>query len=353
MRRISRFATYIFLLVAFIMAVVLVILLIGRTDKTIEAPGMIALMDYVNVASEISGIIRDFQVQEGDAVKTGDTIFLIGAGDLEFEVERSRLAEAEARAGLAKLEEEYRNLTASESFETIAVLADLAAAQKRMEFAGAQYGRADSLAKRGLLSEEDRDRAKLEYELQESYYRVLQQRLTMLESRYRRQIEDQQNRVELAERAYCLVQQKLAKTVITSPISGTVLTPQIDQLIGTKAVEGQPVVRIGNLSQLKFVARVSENDIPEVQIGQEVKVFVNAFPHHLYKCFAGKVAKIPSAAEATEIGVTFPTDIELQELWVETAESRFYLKPGMSGRAEIVIKKNVGLIKMILDGIAK
>jgi multidrug resistance efflux pump len=353
MRRVSRFILYGILLCVLILAIVLFVLVFGRMDETVEAFGKVFPFDHANVAPEVSGIIKQVKVREGDQVKDGDTLLLLVSDDLKFQVERSRQALADARSRLFEAEEDYRNLTTSESFEISAVLADLVAAKRRMEIEKTNYERQEELFKRGLISEEEKERAKLGYDVTESNYRVLEQRKILLVSRYQHLIEERQRNVELAQQAYDLAQQRLEKTVILAPISGAVLTPNIDELIGTKAIEGQPIIQIGNLSQMKFIVNINETDIPKVDIGQEAKIYINAFPHRRYKVFEGKITEVSLAPQVTKSGVIFETKIEIDEPWVEVSEFRLYLKPGLSGKAKIVIKPNVRLIEKIFKGIAK
>ena len=353
MKRVSRFIVYGILLCVLILVIALLVLVFGRMDETVEAFGTVFPVNYVNVAPKISGIIKELKVREGDEVKAGDTLFLLISDDLSFQMERSKQALAEARARLLEVQEEYRNLTTSESFEISAVLADLVAAKRRMEIEKANYERQEELFKKNLISEEKREKAKLDYEVTKSNYRVLEQRKIMLESRYQRLIEERQSDVELAQQACDLARQRLEKTIILSPISGTVLTPNIDELIGTKAVEGQPLIQIGNLSQMEFIASINEADIPKVDIGQDTKIYINAFPHRQYKVFEGKVTEVSSAPQITKSGVFFEAKIEIDEPWVEVSESRLHLKPGLSGKAKIVITLNVRLIEKIFKGIAK
>ena len=336
-----------------ILAVICSVLVFGRMDETVEALGAVFPETYVNIVPEVSGIIKEVRVRDGDEVKAGDTIFLLASDELELRMEQSREAFEEAQVRLWEIEKEYENLTASGSYVTSAILADTLAARKRMEIVRTDYDRKQKLFERDLISREDRDRAKVDYELASSYYRVLKDRLTMLKDRYQRQIKKSKHSVELAQQGYDLAQRKLEKTIGTSSVDGTVLTSNTDQLVGTKAVEGQPLIQIGDLSQMTFVARVKESDIPRVLVGQEVKIYVNAFPHRQYKVFTGQITTISSAPKVTELGVIYETRIKIDKPWVEVSASRFYLKSGLSGKAKIVIERNVRLIESILKGIAK
>ncbi|UCD93677.1 MAG: efflux RND transporter periplasmic adaptor subunit [Candidatus Zixiibacteriota bacterium] len=322
-------------------------------DETAEAQGTVCPAGYVNIAPEIGGIVKAIYVSEGDDVKAGDTVLLLASGDLEFDVERTRQTLIEARARLLEIEEEYHNLKTSESYETGILLADLVGAKRSMEIAEADYERATKLFEKELISEQAKERAELEFELRKSNYRVLRERQAMLEDRYLRRIEERKRSVELARQAYELAEQKLARAVVISPIAGTVLTAHAEDLLGTKAVEGAVLVQIGDCSNVEFVAMVGENDIPKVRVGQEAKIFINAYPHRQYKVFTGRVKDVSSVPDPTKSGVAFECRIGIDEPWVKLSTTRQYLKPGLSGKAKIVIEPNVRLSRKILEGISK
>ena len=353
MRRGPRFVGYIILVCIFILIVVLFALVFGRMDETVEAYGAVSPAEYANVSPEISGIIQAFRVEEGQKVEAGDTLFSLISDELRFEAERSRQALVEAQADLVNLQEEYRNLTTSESFELSALLADINEVEKQVEFASTNLERKKQLLDKNLISKDSFEQAKLSYDLTESKLRVLKARKNMLEGRYEREINEMRSRVKIAEQAYDLAQQKLGKAVVASPTSGTVLTPNLEDLVGTKAVEGKPILQIGNLSKMEFVASIEESSIPKVDVGQDAKIYINAFPHRQYKVFQGKVTEVSSAPQVAKSGVVFQAKIEIDEPWVEVSESRLYLRAGLSGKAKIVIQPRVRLIKKIFKGIAK
>ena len=336
-----------------ILIIAVMVLIFGKMDETVEGLGTVFPVNYVNAAPEVSGIIQDVFVREGNKVGVDDTLFTLISDDFQFQLEKSRQLLAETQSRLTELQEEYRNLTSSESFETSVILADLFSAKKRMEIAQRDYERADRLFAKELISLEERDRAKLDYEVSQSNYRVLNERRNVLVRQYERRIIDAQRNVEMAEQAYSLAEQKLQKTVVRSPLSGTILTPKVDDLTGTKALEGQPVLQIGDLSEMTFIVRVKEGDIPKVQIGQDVKIFVNAFPHRRYKVFTGTVIELSSNPKVTESSVSFEAKVEIDEPWVEMSTSRFILRPGMSGRAKMIVRPKVRLIEIIFKGFFK
>jgi multidrug resistance efflux pump len=352
-RKISRYIALAFSISLVIMIVVVLALILGRMDETVECFGSVRPSHSVRVSSEIGGIVREVKVHEGDSVQPGDTLFILYTQDLEYQVARSRQALSRAEIELATVRREYENLTTSESYEAGATIADLMDAKKRVDFYKSNYDRAESLFEKDLISLEERERERLNYELSESNLRVLQERLAMLEKRYQLLIEERKDNVDLARAEFALSQDRLEKAVVTSPLSGTILTPETEQLKGIRITEGQPLIQIGNLGDLYFVAGVDESDIARVLAGQKVKLFLNAFPYRQYKVFIGEVVEVSTVPHDTKSGFTFEVKVRIDEPWVDEASSRIYLKSGMSGRAEIVIRPNARLIETIIDGITQ
>ncbi len=353
MRKVSKLILVGVFLCMFILLVAAVVLVFGKIDHTVEADGMVVPAIQIGVSPELSGIIEAFYFKSGDRVQAGDTILLLASDELRYEAERAGLAVAEATVLLMELEEEYSNLTTSESFEGSAVLGDINAARKRMELAEASLERAEKLWKDNLLSTEERDAAQLNYDLALSNYRVLEARKNMLAKQYVRRIEERRSALDLVRKACELAQQRLRKTTVVSPVSGTILTPDTDRLVGTLASEGKPVVQIGDMSVMQFVANISETDIPDVAVGLSSRIFINAYPHREYKVFTGRVVEIAAAPQVTSAGVVFETRLDIDDPWVEHSTSRIDLKPGLSGRAEIIIEPDVRIIDLVLNGIAR
>jgi len=182
---------------------------------------------------------------------------------------------------------------------------------------------------------------------------ALKKRLEMLRAEYQRQIAEAKRNIEVRKQAYELTLKKFEKCVITSLIAGTVTAPDIKYLVGTMAVEGQPLFRICDLSQMGFIARINENDITRINIGREVRLFINAFPHRQYGIIDGVVTDIPSLALAMEDGVGYEVRIAIDSPWVVEDSTRIYFVTGMTGRAEVVIKKDVRLIAQFFESVSK
>lgn len=66
-----------------------------------EVPGMVASEDQVQVASRLMGYIRAIKVEEGQAVKAGQLLFVVDPSDIQGQVSQARAGLAQAEAALA------------------------------------------------------------------------------------------------------------------------------------------------------------------------------------------------------------------------------------------------------------
>ena len=88
-----------------------------------------------------------------------------------------------------------------------------------------------------------------------------------------------QNKAILSERApaekrIALIQDQLNKTKIINPITGTILAKYAETYEMT--APGKPLYKIADLSNLTLRAYVTGNQLPQIKLGQQVKVSVDA-----------------------------------------------------------------------------
>jgi len=101
----------------------------------------------------------------------------------------------------------------------------------------------------------------------------------------------------------------LEKTVLVAPLTGTVGKVMVEE--GETVMAGAPVVVIGDLTTLQVETDdLSEVDIVEVAMGQEVEVSVDALPD---REFRGRVSEIAPMAEEQHGDIVYTVTIDLQE----------------------------------------
>jgi multidrug resistance efflux pump len=347
MRRPFKLIGYIVALFALIVVIGLAVLVFGRMDETVEAYGVVQPARVIGVKPEIDGIVERCLVTEGQVVRTGDTLAVLQAEGAAFEVEKAEQALAGAEANLAQLKEEYGNLVKSKSFDTQSEFANLYQAKQLEDIAKEKFDRAQELYKSTLISAEQLNDAKLNYEVAAANFKALEERANMMERRYILQIGEREKEVALAKRQYELTRSSLAKTIVTAPMAGSILTARPEDLVGEKVAEGKAFLDIGDLSRTSFVAALGEEDLPRVKPGQSAKIFITAFPHRKYKTFAGRVESISSRPMAGSGSVAFETTVSIEDPTVDIGSATICLKPGLSGKVKIAVRHDVRLIRIV------
>jgi HlyD family secretion protein len=130
-------------------------------------------------------------------------------------------------------------------------------------------------------------------------------------------------------------QKRLAKTVISAPVSGLVSALDIkegEMAVGSAA--DVPLLTLVDPEQIYSEVDVDEADIGNVQLGLPVRVFAVAY---LDTALTGTVTKIATSARQVpgKNSLVFPVEVAMadQELVV--------LRPGMSTRAEVLNRSNI------------
>jgi multidrug resistance efflux pump len=116
-------------------------------------------------------------------------------------------------------------------------------------------------------------------------------------------------RVQQAQTALQGAKTALEKTVLVAPLSGTVGDVMVEE--GETVMAGAPVLVIGDLSALQVETDdLSEVDIVEVAVGQEVEVSVDAMPDLE---LGGWVSEISPMAEEQHGDIVYTVTIDLEE----------------------------------------
>jgi len=123
---------------------------------------------------------------------------------------------------------------------------------------------------------------------------------------------------------------------ITSPIDGVVAGKMLER--GDMAAPQIPLCRVLGVDRLKVDIRLVETDVPKVRVGQDVVLTMDAYPG---REFPGKATRVlPYLDPATRTnGVEITLDNAL-----DPKTGQRPLKPGMFGRAEIVVAERKAVL---------
>ncbi len=131
-------------------------------------------------------------------------------------------------------------------------------------------------------------------------------------------------------------QARLDAHTVTAPATGSVVDLQINAA-GAVVMEGQPLlVIVPQGVTLQAEVFIENKDLAHVEIGQDVVIKLDAFPHIDYGTIEGTLVDI--AADATrheQLGSAFKAVIELRQTSVQVGDRAVPLRPGMRVTAEI------------------
>lgn len=263
----------------------------GDLARTVSAPGSIEPRTLVKISSQVSAKVLALPFREGEVVKAGDVVVRLDPQDLVALMDS-------ARAGLKGQE------------------ASLGGAEASLINARLQFERMESLYETGDATKADLDSARAGFLQADSNKQVIEQG-----------IEQAKAQIERA-------QKDLDNTVISSPIDGilTSLNVEVGEtvIVGTTNNPGSVVLEIADLSRMLLKAAVDEANIAPVEIGQDARVFINAYTDREY---TGRVARIGLKRNVGADGTgTFEVEIDLNLGEGETLYS------GLSASTDITVE---------------
>ena len=144
-----------------------------------------------------------------------------------------------------------------------------------------------------------------------------------------------EERVKEAQAALQLAQARLAWCRLASPISGVVVSKNVEP--GEYVAAGTAIVTVADLDDIWLRAYVDETELGRVKLGQRAQLTTDTFPGKTYQ---GRLTFISPEAEFTP--KTVQTQKERVKLVyrvkIRVANPERELKPGMPADAEIVLE---------------
>ena len=253
----------------------------GDVVQTVTATGTIQPVLDVLVSSQISGYVNSLEADYNSQVKKGDLLCTLRPTNYEAAVKSAEgdLANAKANYDLQKVNVDRnkqlldKHLIAQSDYDQAAALLEEAAAQVQIKTASLETARAN-----------------------------------------------------------------LSYTEIRSPIDGIVIKRAVDIGNSVSASLNSPTLfEIANdLTKMQIDAAVSEADIGNVAVGQDVNFTVDAY---LNRQFRGKVFQIRNAPQTQQ-------NVVIYDVMISVDNSDLKLKPGMTANTSIVIARRTDALRL-------
>ena len=145
-----------------------------------------------------------------------------------------------------------------------------------------------------------------------------------------------QERDELAKQATTL-RSETSNLEIVSPISGVILTPGMEDRLGSYVPEGTALAEVADVNRMQARMFVSEHDLYKVALGSNARLQVDGLWGKLdahVDSLAPKASEIdPGLTEVNRLKGLAPPNFYVAQIEVSNAGGR--LKPGMVGTARI------------------
>ena len=299
--------------IGILLAVAVIILNIKRSDSGIrvrvqkikrtnlvsivEGTGEIKPTKNVEISADISGKIVKIGVKEGDRVKKGQFLLQIDPSLYRAELESAQASLKATEAQLIQNEAAY-------------------------EIAKKNYERAKKLFAKGIISQEEFLKAEADFKSSLSSLKALKFRIKQNEAQVRS------------------AQEKLKKTLITSPVDGVVTSLNVEEgevaIIGTMNNPGTILLTVADLSQMQAEVWVDETDIVKVRKGQKATVEVDAFPEEKFHGVVTEVGNSPQ--QETALSSSQEQAKEYKVVIVLKGDVK-RLKPGLTATAKIQVAK--------------
>ena len=301
----------------------------GSSNTRIQLSGNIEVIS-VEASFRTAGKVLERPVDEGQVVQAGQLLARLDAKDLEQQVAMRRADAATAKAVLDAA------LAGSRKEEIEASRAALEQARADLRRLEPDEARLRDLQQKGIVSVRDFEATHAALEAARAKVRQIEQQYTLVRKGPRNEdIAQVRARFEQAQQALALAQTQLGYATLTAPISGVILSKNIEPL--EYVAPGTSVVTLADLGQVWLRAYVEESDLGRVKVGQKAFVTTDSFPGKRYE---GRVAFIASEAEFTPKSVQTRKERAklVYRIKVEIPNPAMELKPGMPVDADIVLE---------------
>ncbi len=276
--------------------------------QKVSAIGKIKPETEVKISPETSGELIEMNIKEGDKVTTGQLLARIKPDIIKSQLEQSK-------------------------FSAEAVKSDIPSSKSNLAKAEAEFKRASELYEKKYISQQ-------EFETAKNALNAAKSSANASELRY-----------EQAKASYRQTEKTAAKTVLYSPISGTVTKLNVlkgEKVVGTEMMQGTEMMIISDLNVMNAEVQVDENDIILVKIGDKAKIEVDALPG---KTFEGEVIEIGHSAIAAAAGTQSQVTNFKVKIRILNLDPKF--RPGMSCNVDISTEQSTNVISVPLQSVTE
>jgi HlyD family secretion protein len=287
--------------------------------QSVVATGHVEAPFRVNIGSQITGVVANVPVSEGQTVRAGETLIVLDDREARAGVIQAESVVAQAEARLRQM----RELTLPSAEET------LTQAQATLVNAQQAYDRADKLAKDGYGTKATLDDATralnvARAQVRSAEFQVYTNRpggsdYVMAETQLN------QSRANLVS-----AQSRLSYTVITAPRDGVLISRNVER--GYVVQPSNVLMVLSPSSETQLVAQIDEKNFGLIALGQKALASADAFPKDSF------------AAEVVYINPGIDLQRATVEVKLRVPEPPAYLQQDMTVSVDIETARRPGAL---------
>ena len=342
---VKRFLLFILLSVIALIAGILFLVWNIGMNVNVEGTGVVEPSGRFEVKTKLSGIIHEIYVDRWDKVAKGGLLFKLESKEWEAELEKVGKEQEINRSRMAEIEEQMRSEKKILQSEIRQTQSEIETLRLQLDQVEREY---QIVEKYNLVNSKSEIDQLLPIRLKRSILKQAQvklqtdqERLKTVDRRHR-EIETLKKMNQKLREDQRVLLRRIENTVVYAPVSGTVLTGDLERRVGDHLQMGEAVMELARLGDWQAKVMIKETEIHKVQVGQPVNLFVNAFPHMEYKIFEGTVAEIAAQSvsdDPSQETKFYPIKITIQNPEISVNHKTYSLAYGMSVEAKIAVEK--------------
>ncbi len=284
-----------------VMAVLFVVAVLAGTlveiDMTIDAQGTLEPVTVQPVRARETSVVMDVPVATGDTVATGDVLARLDSLDLTSQIARLR-ADRDGQWYALQRARALQPIERDEQvFQTEQARARLISARAELREQLANYGYPTDIDE-VLKTYDTGDHIAIDRALSE----VIQARSALSASRKavdrlglaRFDLRQQEAQIQKLDAQISTLEARLDRLVLRAPTDGVILTEQVERLPGQLVRQGDILFEVAEIDEWRAQLLVGQQDIHEINVGDEAKVEIVAFKSETKDLIYGSVESVAS-----------------------------------------------------------
>lgn len=258
---------------------------------TIQVNGVVQPERTINLSPKTAGIVRELRVKEGDQVQPGQILATMDDANLRGQLTQAQGQVVSAQANLARLQAGNRTQ------EVAQVQAQMQEVQAALNQADLNLKRNQTLLAQGAISQQDFELSLTERDQALARLQQAKQALDLQKIGSRPEdIAQARGQLQQAQGTLQVIESQINDTILRAPFAGVITRIYAEPgAFVTPTTSGSTVSSATSSSVLalaaanQVVAKVPENSLPQLTLGQPAKIIADAYPE---QPFTGRIRQI-------------------------------------------------------------